>query len=156
VPGGTFAFERQWSRAGCDDFVELWDAGYDFVSHYSASKIGVIGLTQSLTVESGRFGMTVNSVCPGTTMGQSSMPQKDAMRGMGTEEIIRVDSESLAVRRLGTPADVADTVLFLIIDNAGWIAGQAISVDTGALLAGSHGTKAWSIGDGTGFPEYSN
>ena len=114
--------------------------GDDFASHYSASKFGVIGLTQSLAVESGRFGMTVNAVCPGTVpgtaMGQSSMRQKVALRGLDADEIVRVDSASLTLRRLGTPDDVADTVLFLITDNASWITGQAISVDGGALLAG--------------------
>jgi NAD(P)-dependent dehydrogenase (short-subunit alcohol dehydrogenase family) len=114
--------------------------GDDFASHYSASKFGVIGLTQSLAIESGSFGMTANAVCPGTvpgtTMGEGSMRQKVAMRGLEAEEIIRIDSESLTIPRLGTSDDVADLVLFLITENASWITGQAISVDGGALLAG--------------------
>jgi NAD(P)-dependent dehydrogenase (short-subunit alcohol dehydrogenase family) len=114
--------------------------GDDYASHYSASKFGVIGLTQSLAVESGSFGLTANAVCPGTVpgtaMGEGSMQQKVAMRGLDAEEIIRMDSDSLAIPRLGTPADIADAVLFLITENASWITGQAISVDGGALLAG--------------------
>jgi meso-butanediol dehydrogenase / (S,S)-butanediol dehydrogenase / diacetyl reductase len=114
--------------------------GDDFASHYSASKFGVIGLTQSLAVESGGFGMTVNSVCPGTVpgtaMGQGSLRQKIAMRGLEGDELLDIDARSLPLRRLGTPGDVADAILFLITENASWITGQALSVDGGALLAG--------------------
>lgn len=114
--------------------------GDDFASDYSASKFGVIGLTQSMAVESGRFGMTVNAVCPGTvpgtTMGRQSMEQKVRLRGLGEAEIVARDSQSLTLRRLGKPEDVADAILFLLTDNASWITGQAIVVDGGALLAG--------------------
>jgi len=114
--------------------------GDDFASDYSASKFGVIGLTQSLAVESGRFGTTVNAVCPGTvpgtTMGRQSMEQKVQLRGLDEEEIVQRDSQSLTLRRLGTAEDIADAILFLLTDNASWITGQAIIVDGGALLAG--------------------
>jgi meso-butanediol dehydrogenase / (S,S)-butanediol dehydrogenase / diacetyl reductase len=114
--------------------------GDDFASDYSASKFGVIGLTQSLAVESGRFGTTVNAVCPGTvpgtTMGRQSMEQKVQLRGLDEEEIVARDSQSLTLRRLGTAEDIADAILFLLTDNASWITGQAIIVDGGALLAG--------------------
>lgn len=114
--------------------------GDDFASDYSASKFGVIGLTQSMAVESGRFGTTVNAVCPGTvpgtTMGKQSMEQKIRLRGLDEKEIVSRDSQSLTLKRLGTPEDIADTILFLITDNASWITGQSIVVDGGALLAG--------------------
>lgn len=114
--------------------------GDDFASDYSASKFGVVGLTQSMAVESGRFGTTVNAVCPGTvpgtTMGRQSMEQKIRLRGLDEREIVARDSQSLTLRRLGTPDDIADTILFLLTDNAGWITGQAIVVDGGTLLAG--------------------
>lgn len=114
--------------------------GDDFASHYSASKFGVIGLTQSMAVESGRFGTTVNAVCPGTvpgtTMGKQSMEQKVQLRGLDETEIVARDSRSLPLGRLGTAEDIADAILFLLTDNASWITGQAIVVDGGALLAG--------------------
>ena len=114
--------------------------GDDFASDYSASKFGVIGLTQSMAVESGRFGTTVNAVCPGTvpgtTMGKHSMTQKIRLRGLKEEEIVARDSQSLTLRRLGTPEDIADAILFLLTENASWITGQALIVDGGALLAG--------------------
>lgn len=114
--------------------------GDDFASDYSASKFGVIGLTQSMAVESGRYGTTVNAVCPGTvpgtTMGRQSMEQKIRLRGLKEEEIVARDSQGLTLRRLGTPEDIADAILFLLTDNASWITGQAIVVDGGALLAG--------------------
>lgn len=114
--------------------------GDDFASDYSASKFGVVGLTQSMAVESGRFGTTVNAVCPGTvpgtTMGRQSMAQKVHLRGLDEKEIVERDSRSLPLRRLGTADDIADMILFLLTDNASWITGQAFIVDGGALLAG--------------------
>jgi NAD(P)-dependent dehydrogenase (short-subunit alcohol dehydrogenase family) len=113
--------------------------GDDFASHYSASKFGVIGLTQSLAVENGRFGVTVNAVCPGTipgtTMGQSSMAQKVELRKLSEGEIVQRDSSSLPLGRLGRAEDIADAITFLITENASWITGQALVVDGGTLLS---------------------
>ena len=113
--------------------------GDDNASHYSASKWGVIGLTQSAAVENGRYGVTCNVVCPGvvpgTSIGQRSMDQKVSMRGQSAQEIVQRDGAVLPMRRLGEPEDIADAVMFLLSDNAGWITGQAIVVDGGALLA---------------------
>jgi len=113
--------------------------GDDFASHYSASKFGVIGLTQSLAVENGRFGMTVNAVCPGTipgtTMGQSSMAQKIELRKLSESEIVERDSRGLPLGRLGRAEDIADAIAFLVTDNASWITGQALVIDGGTLLS---------------------
>lgn len=113
--------------------------GDDLASHYSASKFGVVGLTQSLAVENGRYGMTVNAVCPGTipgtTMGQSSMSQKIEMRNMSAADIEKRDGASLPAGRLGRAEDIADAITFLVTDNAAWITGQALVVDGGTLLS---------------------
>lgn len=113
--------------------------GDDLASHYSASKWGVIGLTQSMAVENGRYSVTCNVVCPGTvpgtTMGQSSMQQKIAMRNQSEEEIVSADGSTLPLGRLGKPEDIADAAMFLISDSASWITGQTLVVDGGALLA---------------------
>lgn len=118
--------------------------GDDCASHYSAAKFGVVGLTQSLAVENGRFGITVNAVCPGaipgTRMGQSSMAQKIEMRKLSEEEIMKRDGASLPLGRLGFAEDIADAIAFLTTENAGWITGQALAIDGGTLLApSSHG-----------------
>lgn len=113
--------------------------GDDCASHYSASKFGVVGLTQSLAVENGRYGITVNAVCPGaipgTTMGQSSMSQKIEMRKLSEEEIVKRDGAALPLGRLGRAEDIADAVSFFVTDNASWITGQALAIDGGTLLA---------------------
>ena len=111
--------------------------GWALLAHYSASKLGVIALTQTLAAECGPQRVTVNAVCPATTpatgMGQKVLQQNMALRGQSADEVLRAGAESFPMRRLGTVDDVADTILFLISDNASWISGEAINIDGGAL-----------------------
>ncbi len=98
------------------------------IQSYAAAKAGEIGLTRQLAHELGPFGITVNSVAPGfvrsnpTTERQWESYGKDGQRAM---------IERIAMRRLGTPADIAHAVLFLASTEAGWITGQTLSVDGG-------------------------
>jgi NAD(P)-dependent dehydrogenase (short-subunit alcohol dehydrogenase family) len=111
--------------------------GWPLIAHYSASKFGVIGLTQSLAVEYGPQGVTVNAVCPSrapeTGMGQKVLGQKVALWGRRPEKILQSTAASIPLRRYATSADVADAVLFLISENAGYISGEALNVDGGQL-----------------------
>jgi NAD(P)-dependent dehydrogenase (short-subunit alcohol dehydrogenase family) len=111
--------------------------GYALISSYVASKFGVVGLTESLAAEYGPFGVTANSVCPSTVaetgMGQKVLGQKVELFGKEPQRVLEEGASSYPLRRLGTVADVADTIMFLISDSAGWISGESINIDGGNL-----------------------
>jgi meso-butanediol dehydrogenase/(S,S)-butanediol dehydrogenase/diacetyl reductase len=111
--------------------------GYALISSYVASKFGVVGLTQSLAAEFGPFGVTVNAVCPstvaGTGMGQKVLDGKVRLYDKPADRVLEEGAASYPLRRLGTTADVADTIMFLISESAGWISGESINIDGGNL-----------------------
>jgi 3-oxoacyl-[acyl-carrier protein] reductase len=96
-------------------------------ANYAAAKAGLIGLTKTVARELGAKGITANAVAPGfiTTDMTENLPQqiKDDLQKM------------IAVRRLGTPDDVAAAVEYLTADDAGFITGQCIVVDGGMTMA---------------------
>ena len=95
-------------------------------ANYSASKAGVIGFTKSLAREFGPRGITVNAIAPGLI--QTAMTDKlnDAQR----EALV----ENLAIRRLGTPEDVAEAVAFLVGPGASYITGVVLNVSGGLYI----------------------
>ncbi len=98
------------------------------IQAYAAAKAGEIGLTRQLAHELGPHGITVNSVAPGFLR---SNPASEAQwQAYGEDGQARM-MERIALRRLGTPADIANAVLFLASDLAGWVSGQVLSVDGG-------------------------
>lgn len=98
------------------------------IQAYASAKAGQIGLTRQLAHELGPFGITVNSVAPGFV--RSNPTTERQWRAYGEEGQRRL-VEGIALRRLGTPADIAHAVLFLASDYAGWITGQVLPVDGG-------------------------
>ena len=111
--------------------------GYPLISAYVASKFGVVGLTESLAVEFGPDGVTVNAVCPSTVadtgMGQKVLGQKVELFDKPPERVLADGAAGYPLRRLGTVADVADTICFLVSESAGWISGESINIDGGNL-----------------------
>jgi 2-hydroxycyclohexanecarboxyl-CoA dehydrogenase len=107
---------------------------------YSACKGGIIALTKSVAREVGRFGIRVNVVCPGTTMpdseeeaGESSMWRGDFGRWNTPEMRDRI-AKLYPLRRIGRPEDIADTVVFLSSERAGFVTGQTLSVSGGYTM----------------------
>jgi NAD(P)-dependent dehydrogenase (short-subunit alcohol dehydrogenase family) len=102
--------------------------GQPLMTHYVASKAGVIGFTKALALELGPKGITVNTIPPGfidTPMLRKS--EEKGLLGKGVEH-----HESMTpVRRVGKPEDIAAACSFLVRDEAGYVTGQVIGVNGG-------------------------
>ena len=99
------------------------------IQAYASAKAAQIGLTRQLAHELGPFGITVNSIAPGFVRSNPSSERQWASYGTeGQQRLI----ERIALRRLGSPADIAHAVLFFASDHAAWITGQVLSVNGGA------------------------
>jgi 3-oxoacyl-[acyl-carrier protein] reductase len=98
------------------------------IQAYASAKAGQIGLTRQLAHELGPFGITVNNVAPGFVLSNdATRRQWDAYGHDGQEDLL----QGIALKRLGTPADIAHAVLFLASDQARWITGVVLPVDGG-------------------------
>lgn len=98
-------------------------------SPYSSAKAGVVGMTRALAIELGRGGITVNCIAPGLihTPMWDELPEKDQRYLLSRQP----------TGKLGDPDDIAQTVLFLADDEAGFISGQVLYVCGGrSLFAG--------------------
>ena len=105
--------------------------GQDLRAAYAATKAGLSGLVRSLAIECGPLGVNVNAVGPGiieTPLTRAYMDQ--------FPERVATAIANTSLRRVGTPEDVADVVVFLASDAARFITGQTLYVD-GGLTAGS-------------------
>ncbi|BDP44013.1 short-chain dehydrogenase (plasmid) [Deinococcus aetherius] len=98
------------------------------IQAYASAKAAQIGLTRQLAHELGPFGITVNNVAPGFVR---SNPTTERQWGSYGEEGQRRLVEGIALKKLGTPDDIAHAVLFFASEYAGWITGQVLSVDGG-------------------------
>lgn len=93
---------------------------------YSAAKAGLIGLGKALAKEEGPSGITVNVVAPGVI-------DTDMMAGF-SEEDRAVLAEDTPVGRLGTPEEIARTLVFLADEASGYITGQVIGQNGGLVI----------------------
>jgi 3-oxoacyl-[acyl-carrier protein] reductase len=102
-------------------------------ANYSAAKMGIQGLTRTLALELGPFGVNVNAVAPGFVV--TEMTDATAARlGMDVEEFRRIGAENNPVKRVGYPEDIAAATTFLASDEASYITGQTLYVDGGATI----------------------
>lgn len=110
--------------------------GYAYVSAYSAAKHAVVGLVRSLALELATTNVTVNAVCPGftdTDLLAGSIDNIIKKTGRSREQAVAEFSRHNPQGRLVTPAEVADTVLWLCGEGAGSITGQTIAVAGGEV-----------------------
>jgi 3-oxoacyl-[acyl-carrier protein] reductase len=98
------------------------------IQAYASAKAAQIGLTRQLAHELGPWGITVNNIAPGFVRSNPATERQwDSYGEAGQRELV----ERIALKRLGTPDDIAHGVLFFASDYAGWITGQVLSIDGG-------------------------
>ena len=98
------------------------------IQAYASAKAAQIGLTRQLAHELGPWGITVNNVAPGFVRSNATTERQWESYGPeGQRKLV----ESIALKRLGSPDDIAYGVLFFASDFAGWITGQVLSIDGG-------------------------
>ena len=108
--------------------------GYAMRTAYSASKWAVRGITRTVALEVGKYNVNVNAVCPGiveTPRMQKLCEEKARVRGWTVEEVYDEYVQEMALKRVTTPEDVANAVLFMSSEDSRQITGQAITVDGG-------------------------
>ena len=139
---GAFHFTRAvapaMKRAGRGAIVNISSgAGRSYsltgIQAYASAKAGLIGFTRQTARELGAHGIRVNCVAPGFVRSNpASERQWQAMGEAGQQRLV----DSIALRRIGTPEDIARAVLFFCSDDAGYVTGQTISVDGGMWMLG--------------------
>jgi NAD(P)-dependent dehydrogenase (short-subunit alcohol dehydrogenase family) len=106
--------------------------GMGMRSPYAAAKWAVIGLTKSLAIELGPYGVRANTICPGSVDGdrmRSVIQREAAARGSSSEDVEREYVEGQSIARFVQADEIADMCRFLASDAARMVSGQAIAVD---------------------------
>jgi 3-oxoacyl-[acyl-carrier protein] reductase len=99
-------------------------------ANYSTAKAGLQGLTRTLAIELGPFGITANAVAPGFI--DTEMTRTTARRqGYDPEKVIEMAAKSIPARRVGQPRDVANVICFLASEESSFVNGQIIYVAGG-------------------------
>ena len=101
--------------------------GFGGTAHYDASKGGVIAYTKSLAAELAVHHIRVNAIGPG-------LIDSPGLRA-NAPQLVEMVERCTPLKRLGTPGNIGNAVLFMAAKAADWITGQTLFVDGGYLLA---------------------
>lgn len=96
-------------------------------TNYSAAKAGELGFTKALALETARFGVTVNAICPGYI-------QTEMLATISADVLNKMILPQIPVGRLGQPEEIARAVKFLTADEAGFITGSTLSINGGQYM----------------------
>ena len=98
------------------------------IQAYAAAKAALISLTRQLAHELGAWAITVNCIAPGFVRSNPNTERQwESYGAEGQQALVN----AIALKRLGTPEDIAYGVLFFASEHAGWITGQTLSIDGG-------------------------
>ncbi|WP_380171898.1 SDR family NAD(P)-dependent oxidoreductase [Kineococcus sp. DHX-1] len=132
----TRAAARSMKRRGFGRIVTISSGAGRSVSltgvqAYTTAKAAQIGFTRQMAHELGPFGITANCIAPGFVLSNpTTQAQWDSYGSAGQQALL----ERIAVRRTGTPDDIARGVLFFADPGASWVSGQTLSIDGGHSL----------------------
>ncbi len=98
--------------------------GFPAMTHYCASKAGIIGFTKALSLELASLKINVNAILPGAIETPGTKP-------MMNSELLKQTLAMIPWKRMGKPRDIANAVVFLSSDKADYITGQTLIVDGG-------------------------
>lgn len=104
--------------------------GLDGGAHYTASKGGVIGMTEALAIEWAPFGILVNAIAPGAI--DTLMSRKVRLTEADMQEFLE---QRVPLKRIGRPEEVSAMVVFLASDEASYVTGSTFTVDGGWLAS---------------------
>ncbi|WP_174613094.1 2,4-dienoyl-CoA reductase [Virgibacillus ihumii] len=139
VLNGTFYCSREIGKYWIDNGMKgsiinmvatyAWNAGAGVI-HSSAAKAGVLNLTRTLAVEWGsKYGIRVNAIAPGPIERTGG-----ADKLFESEKAAKRTLESVPLKRLGTPEEIAGLASFLFSEQAAYINGEVITMDGGQWL----------------------
>lgn len=112
----------------------IYGAGH--ASAYAAAKAGLIAATKSWSRELAPFGINVNAIAPGIV--RTSMLEKENLPRVQAEKLL---VNAIPVRRLGTPADIGELVVFLATCQTNYLQGGVIEIDGGIHVPGVEGSQ---------------
>lgn len=131
IPG---MIAQHWGRLIFSTSVSVKQPLQDLVLSNSL-RLAVIGLAKTLANELAQYNITVNSVCPGATATErlkQLISSQAGRQGISYEEAERSWLRDIPMGRLGRPKELADLVVFLASERAGYLTGTAIQVDGGS------------------------